>query len=263
MKKIVNLIVTCCLAATAVSCELFEMDNYDGPDASISGKLLDAKTGNNVPVEMYTKTASRKTSYYGVLVVEQQGWEAVEDQYWYVKYNGDYQNDLVFAGDYVMSTKRLPCYPLEEAFTVKKGSNTQDFTVTPFARVIDPVFSYDAATGKINATFKIELGDASKAGNIRNVLLCAYTDCFVSSNFNHCSGDPGASVSNVAEGETITLSIDTTRESNREEFKYKRDHYLRIAVLATGNGFNTESLYNFSDTYVMDADLSSVKLFNW
>lgn len=254
MKKILN-IFACLLLLSLTSCELFVLDNYDEPNATVSGKIIDSKTGQTVGVECYSQA--------GVLTVVEQGWDATADQYWNVKFNGEYTNNRVFAGDYVMSTKYMPCYLQENNFSLKKGSNSQDFTVTPFARVKDLNISYDASSKKIKATFKVELGDNTKANKINTVRLCAYTDCFVCRNFNLCANDPGSVKTNVSEGETITLEIDTTLNGNAEQFKYKRKHYLRIAVLANGNDYNSLGFYNFSDTYVMSPDFSKVEVFNW
>ncbi|MBP5751054.1 MAG: hypothetical protein J6X24_09720, partial [Firmicutes bacterium] len=48
MKKILFILPLLWLVS---SCSLFEMDNYAGPNASISGKIIDAKTGEQVPTE--------------------------------------------------------------------------------------------------------------------------------------------------------------------------------------------------------------------
>lgn len=267
MKKFIN-IITCLLAFSLCSCDLFEFDNYDEPDAQVHGRLIDAKTGENVGVECYVKSSGNPWigytyEYFGSLNIVEQGWDGQEDQAWNVMFNGVYNNERVFSGSYKMSTKNLPCYLQEEDFSVKSGKNNVDFTVVPFARVINPQFSYDASSKKIKATFKVELGDASKANTIAVVRLCAYTDCHVCRNYNLCTSDPGAVANNVADGETVTLEIDTTLPSNNEEFQYKRNHYLRIAVLANGNNFNTSGAYNFSETYVMSSDFQKIDKFDW
>ena len=136
---------------------------------------------------------------------------------------------------------------------------------TPYARVIDPTFSYDAANQKIVAKFKVELGDNTKANTIHEVRLCANTSNHVSNNFNLCKNDPGAKATMVQEGEEITLSIDCTAGVNADEFQYNRNHYLRIAVLAKdamGWQYNTKNFYNHSDVYVMDRN-KSISKYDW
>ena len=65
---------------SAVSCSMFELDNYDGPNAQVSGKLLDVVTGEKVGLEAGTaqtfdwSTWSMVTAVnYGSLVVSEQG----------------------------------------------------------------------------------------------------------------------------------------------------------------------------------------------
>lgn len=267
MKRILTLAAVS-LLLSMTSCELLKFDNYEEPDARVYGRLIDAGTGENVGVECFSRASGSywtgyTYTYFGVLTVVEQDWDAQADQTWNVMFNGTYTNNRVFAGKYVMSTKNLPCYLQEETFTLKKGDNEQNFTVTPFARVVNPQFSYDSSTKKIKATFKVELGDATKANTIASVIFCAYTDCHVCRNFNLCANDPGASAANVKDGDTITLEIDTTLAANNEEFKYSRDHYLRIAVLANGNNYNGSANYNFSETYVMSSDFKTVNKFDW
>ena len=253
------------------SCDLFEMDNYDGPNAQISGRLIDAKTGENIQIETYSTAVWNWSTWpptveytnAGSLIVVEEGWDAESDQAWMVKYNGDYENDLVFAGTYHSKTTELPCYPVSEQFVIKEGKNTKDFTLTPYGRVNDVNITYDSSTRKIKATFKVELGDASKANRITNVRLLCNTSNYVSTSFNLCANDPGARKNNVSPDTAITLEIDTTADSNNEEFKYKRPHYLRIAALVQGNNYNTSGWYNFSKTYVMSEDFSSVKEYDW
>ena len=52
----------------------------------------------------------------------------------------------------------------------------------------------------------------------------------------------------------MTVSIDTQTSANAIEFKYERVHYVRLAALATGNGANTSSRYNFTQTYSIALD---------
>lgn len=289
MKKIVSIIsIISCLGLFA-SCDMFKLDNYDGPDAQVTGNILDAKTGERMGVECSVSSKwdwsswSMKVTADGTMVVVEQGWKkndgspATEDQNWLVRFDGHYTNNLVFAADYKVDLKNMPCYqPDNVDFTLKKGSNTVDFKVTPFCRIINPQISYDAATKKIKATFSVELGDASKANSITNLALCANTQLFVGCNyFNMAKNDPGAKKTGgfdwstwttkpAAEpGETVTLEIDTTLPANAELFKYTQDRYVRIAAMASGNGYNGNSYYNFSKIYKISADYSKIEEAKW
>ncbi|MCR5070482.1 MAG: DUF3823 domain-containing protein [Bacteroidales bacterium] len=289
MKKLASIITLVLSMGFFASCELLQLDNFDGPNAQVTGKFLDAKTGEKMGIESSVSsvwdwsTWSMKTTTIGSMVVIEQGWtgkdgqQVSEDQNWMVRFDGQYTNNLVFAADYKLDTKNLPCYQPENVdFTLKKGSNTVDFTVTPFCRIVVDDIHYDAATKKILATFKVELGDATKANSINTVALCANTQMFVGYNyFNLAKDDIGAKREGAFDwttwsqkpaaqpGEAVTLSIDTGATANAELFKYEQDRYIRVAALAAGNGYNGNNYYNFSKIYRISADFSKVEEVVW
>lgn len=275
MKKFTQIIAVLLSVAFVTSCDLLKRDTFDGPDAEVTGRLLDAKTGELINIEAAQVTTGswwNQTTYnYGALVIMEQGWKDAngqpvsQEQHWFVRYDGHYTNNLVFAADYKVSMKLLPVYEPDKAdFSLNKGSNTVDFSVIPFCRIINPAIKYDSGSKKIIATFSVELGDETKAKNITNVALCANTQLFVGCNyFNMAKNDKGAKKSNVNPGETITLEIDTTLPANAELFKYTRDRYIRIAAMAKGSGFNSNNLYNFSKIYKISADFSKIEEVKW
>ncbi|MBR5077060.1 MAG: DUF3823 domain-containing protein [Bacteroidales bacterium] len=289
MKKLASIITLVLSLGFFASCELLELDNFDGPNAQVTGRFLDAKTGEKMGIESSVSsvwdwgTWSMKTTTVGSMVVIEQGWkgndgqQVSEDQNWMVRFDGQYTNNLVFAADYKLDTKNLPCYAPENVdFTLKKGSNTVDFTVTPFCRIEVEDIHYDAATKQIVATFKVELGDAAKANSINTVALCANTQVFVGYNyFNMAKNDPNAKREGsfdwatwsqkpaATPGESVTLAIDTAAPQNAELFKYEQDRYIRIAALAAGNGFNGNNYYNFSKIYKVSADYSDIQEVEW
>lgn len=275
MKKFTQIIAVLLSVAFVTSCDLLKRDTFDGPDAEVTGRLLDAKTGELINIEAAQVTTGswwNQTTYnYGALVIMEQGWKDAngqpvsQEQHWFVRYDGHYTNNLVFAADYKVSMKLLPVYEPEKAdFSLNKGSNTVDFSVIPFCRIINPAIKYDSGSKKIIATFSVELGDETKAKNITNVALCANTQLFVGCNyFNMAKNDKGAKKSNVNPGETITLEIDSTLPANAELFKYTRDRYIRIAAMAKGSGYNSNNLYNFSKIYKISADFSKIEEVKW
>ena len=275
MKKFTQIIAVLLSVAFVTSCDLLKRDTFDGPDAEVTGRLLDAKTGELINIEAAQVTTGswwNQTTYnYGALVIMEQGWKDAngqpvsQEQHWFVRYDGHYTNNLVFAADYKVSMKLLPVYEPEKAdFSLNKGSNTVDFSVIPFCRIINPAIKYDSGSKKIIATFSVELGDETKAKNSTNVALCANTQLFVGCNYlNMAKNDKGAKKSNVNPGETITLEIDTTLPANAELFKYTRDRYIRIAAMAKGSGYNSNNLYNFSKIYKISADFSKIEEVKW
>ena len=189
----------------------------------------------------------------GYFSVYEKGWDYEQAQYWHIKYDGSYANTQIFAGTYRIVANADNFYPVTKDDVVfEKGDNTLDWDVTPYARVIDPKVEY--VGGKFVATFKCELGDATKANNIVNARLLCYPDVFVGIYCNYCSQDPGSISTNiVADGKTVnTLTIDPANPLNQAEFKYTgKNHYFRIAVCAEGNGYNTGRHYNYCPTIMI------------
>lgn len=246
MKRILVLLS---LLIAATSCDWFEFDNQEGWNAQVEGKILDSKTGQ--PVQFAFPNCSKIEIY-------EEGWDAEKSQSWYVKCNGTYRNKLAWAGKYRLQTVNQNFYPATQQFELKEGSNTVDFTVTPYARIIDPVITYEGT--KIVARFKVEHADPSKT-NSMDVALFGFTDRWVSDGNNNFSSQKTAKLSKIktADGQTIIeLSADTTVDSGMQ-FAYKRDHFLRIGAVATGSGVNSNKRYNFSPVFKMSSDFSKVE----
>ncbi len=246
MKKILILFSAVLLAA---SCEWFELDNQDGYDAQVQGQFIDAKT--NAPVQFGFPNAA-------TFSIIEEGWDGEATQSWYIKPNGTYVNNLVFAGNYRVQELNANFYPLTEKFTLNKGANTVDFNVTPYARIINPQISYDAAAKQLVAKFKVEHADPTKTNKMA-VAFCGYTDRFVSDGLNNFTA--ATAKANVAgDGTTeITLYVDVTDPTaNNGQFMYKRTHYVRIAAQATGAGVNNSKRYNYSSVWAVSKDFSTI-----
>lgn len=294
MKKYLNIFAIVLAAASLASCSMFKLDNFDGPNAQIHGRLLDAKTGEPIGVEAAfsqeidwanvdwsTWTFPMITISKGSLVVNELGWknkegvEVYQDQRWFIRFDGQYRNNLIFAADYKVLFKELPCYESDQVITAKEGDNKIDLTTTPFCRIVNPQVSYDAATKKVKATFSVELGDETKANSILNLKFCGNTQLFVGATvFNLVSPDDagakkegfswGSMVFPAAQpGEQVTLEIDTQDPKNANLFKYNQDRYFRIAAQVAGNGYNSQNAYNFSPIFKVSADYSKIEVYNW
>jgi hypothetical protein len=109
------------------------VDNWEAPDAGITGRIIDSYTGQN-------------------LVMDQNDWQIriwerswknganVNDQNLAVKNDGTYNNDKLFAGTYDMLPYDGPFWPVDTVKGVTLNSNkktTQDFTVTPYLQIVD------------------------------------------------------------------------------------------------------------------------------
>ncbi len=226
MKKILYLFVlSCFISLITVSCEI---DNYDGPNATITGKFLDSATGEVVGTDI---TNGNSIGVYEL------GWPTEAKQTWNIDNSGEYTNKLVFAANYRIEFKDCNFYPfIVNDFVVKKGANKYDFTVTPYLRVINPVITYDATTKIVKATFSLQAGGNDV--NLKEIRLFAFTDKWVGNyvqfaiTANTCfKKAPGDVSTTITPATQYVLTMDVA--ANPTFFKSTRDYYFRIGALAT------------------------------
>ena len=292
MKKfIISIAILLSMLTVVNSCSMFKLDSFEGPNAEVTGKLMDVVTGEMVSLEAamsqtfsWTTWSMVTTIDYGAIIVYEQGyvpptWEGKPEDYtgvdtgqdWLVRFDGQFTNTRVFAGTYKYSLqKKLPCYDPEEGkdvFVLKEGKNHMDIGVLPFCRVKEPKITYNPSSKKLVATFYVELGDPSRANKVTNVAFCGNTQLFVgANNMNLAKDHKPAKASNVTPGELVTLEIDTTAPECADLFKYStQDRYFRLAAMAEGNGYNSEKnkYYNFSPIYKISADFSTIEEVKW
>ena len=257
MKKILVLLS---LLILATSCDWFVFDNQESYNAQVEGRFIDSETGDLVQFAFYN------TSKISII---EEGWDVEEAEEWYVKCNGTYRNKLVFAGQYRMDTKDQCFYPDVIPFTLEKGKNTVDFTVTPYARIINPTITYEGT--KFVARFTVQVSDAAKTPNV-DVALFGFTDRYVSESNNNFIFDskdknyqPEGKIKKIklTNGQAdVVLSINTEIPSGNQ-FVYKREHFLRIGAVATGSA-NSSKRYNYSPVYKVSNDFSKIEeVTNW
>ena len=249
MKRIISIFSCALLLSTAVSCDWFVLDNQEGWNAKVQGKIIDIATGQTVQ--------SEQGSYIAVV---EKGWKTEANQGWRIKNDGTYRNDLVFAGEYVMNTVSGANFVADpQPFTLNKGDNTVDFKVTPFVTISNVSISVEA--GKIKATCKVKSNfPTDKINNIGRVVLCANPDRFVKNSANLCEHDPNAVASNLdpATEQSVTLYIDPQARDaegvlvNAQEFQYDRPHYVRVAAIGAHYAIVPEH-YEDTDEFDMEA----------
>lgn len=242
------------MAAMATSCDLFKLDNYEQPNAQVTGKITDPQ-GNGIQCD--------KGSNCGTLNLI----EDVSDRWnvtttptamtWNVKFDGSYTNNLVFAGKYAVELSSLPVFVhgYKDTIIIRKGANVINFeNKVPFCYITDVNFSYQGT--KIVAKFKVTPGMADKANEIVAVGLYSSYSNFVSQTFYLTKVEEK---NDLVAGEEITLELETAGQS---EFQYERNHYLRIGAVVANSEFNPKKLYNHSEIYVMDKN-HEFSVYDW
>lgn len=207
------------------SCDLFKIDNYEGPNASFNGGIRDVKTGELVETDIQngSRLQFQELGYPTGLLTR------------VVMQNGEFRDDLFFAGSYSIDFNACNFYPFfVDEVVVKKGNNTMDFQVTPYIRVRNANIVKEGNT--IKATFSLEAG--KEEVRLSNVCLYVHTDIYVGdqvTTFTPGGTDYSQSFSPakvINESETYTLTLDLTDETNKKYFQYERNYYFRIGAMA-------------------------------
>jgi hypothetical protein len=228
--KIYNILLIFASLLLLEGCEIFQLDNYDGPNASFKGAIKDAVTGELVETDIQSGSAIRAYEL---------GWPEGA-QTWVVKQTGEFQNDRVFAAHYKIEFINCNFYPfIIEDLEIKKGENIHDFEVTPYLRIKD--VSIAKENDQIVARFKLQAGKPEvKLDAIR---LYAFSDIYVGEQVKYNIQDASSFQTfspavNVDENTTYTLSINISQNSN-EYFKYNKNYYFRVGALANVSGVGT------------------------
>ena len=159
---------------------------------------------------------------------------------------GEYRNEMVFAATYDVRFENCNFYPATfNDFVVKKGSNSYNFEVTPYIRVLNPSITLNGNT--VTATFSLEGGKGTE--KLKEIQLFVFTDKWVGNNVKaplegtgyKQTFDPSIDINSAT---VYTLTIDLTEEA--ETFKYDRNYYFRIGALADVSGVGTIR-YNYAE----------------
>lgn len=147
LKKISNSILLLAAVVLITACEL---DNFEGPDAGLYGQIVDEETGELVPQDIINGT---------LIEIWEDGWDPVTPQRLEVKNDGTYQDSRLFGNSYTIIpvntnfhnnfTKGIDTLRMEIS-----GQTELDFTVLPYARIVDLEFNQSGT--KVIANFKIE-----------------------------------------------------------------------------------------------------------
>jgi hypothetical protein len=124
MKKIIFLSLA--LALLNAGCQN-DLDNYNAPNGSIKGTILDADTNEPIPLPVQGST--------GVIVsMYEQNTTATQSVDFYAKYDGSYENSRVFNCQYKIVANGPFVAPCEANVEVN-GPTTFDLKATPCARI--------------------------------------------------------------------------------------------------------------------------------
>lgn len=107
-----------------------EIDNFDAPDAHITGKLIDKTTGQN----FITDHGDTHIRIWEMSYSTNPAPQSIP-----VQFDGSFNNERLFAGTYDMLPFNGPYWPADTIRGVGIGKKTtiQDFEVTPYLHITD------------------------------------------------------------------------------------------------------------------------------
>lgn len=131
--------------AVMTSCEL---DNYDYPQGSLHGAILDQETGDTVQSDIFDGARL-------ALIEIDEEYENPQKQYFVIKPDGSYRNDLVFEGLYaVPSIEDGNFHPTDSTSVTIEGDTQFDLEVLPYIRITNASITLDGMD--LTATFNLE-----------------------------------------------------------------------------------------------------------
>jgi hypothetical protein len=206
MKKLSSIILIAALAFG--SCE---KDNYEGPDAGLSGNFIDATTKALVEQDIIRGTE---------IEILEKGY--TEAQYLIVKNDGTYANTLLFSNTYTVRPVRGNFIPIEAQEVNIQGQTKLDFTVTPFIRVNN--VSIVKTGTKVVATFKLQ---QNVINNVQKIGLYAHQDSRVGEPMRQVAME--RDINAVVDANTVyTLEIDLA--ANSTILKPGKPFYFRVGA---------------------------------
>ncbi len=256
--------LTILIAFLAASCSVFEIDNYESPQETIRGNIVDAYTGEKIQTEQNGRGIRVRLTELSY------GDNVTHNPDFYARDDGSYQNTKVFKGFYNVRIDG-PFVPIvretPDGDTLFNGSvdcniegiTEVHFRVQPFLRVEivgDPVVSGGKITAQVRVTRGVPERDFREAvepmGDYQDSYLNV-TDVRLYVGYSAtCNGDNKYEAwSNVLEfdgsafepylGQVLTISSRGTLKPNRKVF-------IRAAArINYATPVGGERRYNFSE----------------
>ncbi|NQX41398.1 DUF3823 domain-containing protein [Pedobacter steynii] len=134
-------------------------DNYEAPNASVSGNIVDAATGKNVPQQTLNGAKIRlyQLGYTGLIP------QPISSS---VNADGSYANSFIFNGKYKLFAEG-PFFVKDTIFDLNINGNTkQDLKVQPYLTLSCEVISKTATSITIRVNAKRSTGNVQKIARV-------------------------------------------------------------------------------------------------
>lgn len=220
MKKILILLLFVTLLTGAC-----KKDNYEYPESELSGNLLDAETGLNVPQQI-----NAGGGYLQLFQTDYPKPSAIQTA---LRVDGSYTRAFIFDGNY----KVVPTGPFQYIDTLSvavNGSSKLDIKVLPYLRISCELQSKTSTS----ITVRVKVSQAAQpAQKIARVLAVAAP--FNTVDVNNYAGDRWLT---NTETETNSAIVDSVYTYTIGKLKPNTIYYVR----GGGRTINTGNYYNYS-----------------
>lgn len=220
--RLLYILLSISLIVFLSSCEL---DNYEGPNAQLSGSIIDSETGELIQSDIIDGTTIKITEH---------GYDPVTSQYLVVKNDGTYANTMLFANTYTVQPEKKNFLQIDPQ-EVEIGKETKlDLMVTPYIRVKD--VSIEQEGNNIIAEFRLQQLTSDPVSKIG---LYVFTEPIV--------GEPVRSVAaekklgrQVGDSEVFRIGINAARNSAFLESGER--YFFRVGAVTSVAG----ALFNYA-----------------
>lgn len=209
-----------------------EIDEYDAPDQTLSGAVIDVNTGESIQTEQGGGIRIR---------MEETSWsDDAQPTYFWVRQDGTFQNTKVFEGTYVVTPVDGPYFPVEGKTVEVDGNAIVDFDVEPFLNL--EITNLEQNGGDIAVSFSISR--STEAFKITDARVFVSNVHYVGNNtfLNNKSGQnltPSVDFNNTPD-ETVLGTIHSLDVIGLES---GRTYYLRVGARTDDN---VQKRYNYS-----------------
>lgn len=221
IKKTTLALFSICAVLSFQACKL---DNYDRPNATLTGKIIDAETNESVQTQYKDGTRIRLYEFYN------QEWSVQPTNFW-VKQDGSFENKAVFAGKYKVLAEGA-FHPIDVIEVDISGMKNLDIKVTPYLRL-----TINATPVTDGVTLSTKVTRTASSPKINTItFLCGETPYVDKSTF---AKKADKDVSKLQDSEIVSEAFTETLTGLQKGKTY----YVRAGALA----INPANHYNYSE----------------
>lgn len=224
-----------------------DLDNYEGPNGGIRGKVVDLATGKNIPQPVNASTGLK------IHLVQQDWVVEAEAQFFYGMLDGTFTNTTLFNGAYTMELEQTNFFPVDKQLVTIQGQTEVVVEATPYANA--ELTDVSVADRTVNA--RIQVGRSWKwqsddrGCKLTKVLLYWNASKQIDKESTHNLGSVTVACDNREDADVLgtatAVSLDITDNYNKYAHIIRSNGnkiYVRAAVVTKKGG---AEYYNYSE----------------